>query len=410
MIKSYFRWLLLGSMLLLGMGVEAQDASTVDVPGITAQLLAEGDALVVAYSPATGADTGDSFSELYFDRFEGSGMEMAVGLRDAARKSHLESLFSGVIGAASRGQSPEQVQQAWLALRSALHETANGWEAANGSGGFWSLMLQSFLILLREGFEAMLVITALVAYLRRQGAEAQLPVIYYGTGLALTASLLTAWAMQSLFHIAGGAAQEALEGVTMLVAAGVLFYVSYWLISKSEAARWQAWIHGQINRAISRGSLFALGFAAFLAVYREGAETVLFYQALAGQSRGQAMALVTGIGAAALALVALFWLMRNASQRLPIGIFFAATAGLLYYLALNFAGNGVLELQAAGWVGITPVDWLPRLPWLGLHPTLETFGAQLLLLAPLPFALAWWLRQRSRLMAAARTDTAGRVA
>jgi len=240
----------------------------------------------------------------------------------------------------------------------------------------------------------MLVITALVTYLRRQGADQQLPVIYYGVGLALLASVLTAWLLQAIFHINGGASQEALEGVTMLIAAAVLFYVSYWLISKSEASRWQAWIRGQINQALSKGSLFALGFAAFLAVYREGAETVLFYQALAGQVDGQWLALLTGISAAALALVAMYWVMRKASLRLPIGLFFAITAGLLYYLAISFAGNGVLELQQAGWIAITPLDWLPSITWLGVYPTLETSLAQLLLLAPLPFALWWWMKQR----------------
>ncbi|HDK37929.1 MAG TPA: FTR1 family iron permease [Thiolapillus brandeum] len=302
-------------------------------------------------------------------------------------------MFSAVIGKATTGKSKAEVKQAWLDLRGELLATANTYAQAPQDSSFWSLALQAFLILLREGFEAMLVITALVTYLRRQGANDQLSVIYYGVGLALAASILTAWAMQSLFQISGGA-QEALEGITMLIAAGVLFYVSYWLISKSESARWQRWIEGQINQALSKGSLFALGFAAFLAVYREGAETVLFYQALAGQTNGQWLALAAGTSAAALVLLGMYWVMRNASLRLPIGLFFGITAGLLYYLAISFTGNGVLELQEAGWISITPIDWLPRITWLGLHPTLETVAAQLLLLAPLPFALLWQMKQR----------------
>ncbi len=372
--------------------VQTSDAS-VDVPSVVAQLIKDGDAAITSYHPETGLDTGDAFSALYFDRFEESGMEMAVGLRSAQDKLRLESLFSGVIGAASRRQSAEAVTLAWQQLRIALQETANEWPQSEAEG-FWPLVLQAFLILLREGFEAMLVITALVTYLRRQGAVNQLPVIYGGVGLALVASLFTAWLMQSVFQIAGGAHQEALEGVTMLIAAIVLFYVSFWLISKSESARWQAWIEQQVNKAISRGSLFTLGFAAFLAVYREGAETVLFYQALAGQAQGQGTALALGVAIATVALLGLFWVIRSASLRLPVGLFFGITAGLLYYLAVSFAGNGVLELQGAGWVNITPLSWLPRIIWLGLHPTLETFAAQLLLLAPLPFALIWWIHQR----------------
>jgi len=366
----------------------------VDYQRVVDEIALQGDAAVAAYLPDAGFDTADVFSELYFDLFEESGMELDVGMRDPAVKTELESLFSTLIGVASKGRSEAAVTKAWQALRARLQQVA-AQQPRGGDSGFWTLLLQSFLILLREGFEAMLVITTLVTYLRRQEAEEKVYVIYYGVGLALLASLLTAWLLGAVFEVSG-AAQEALEGITMLIAAGVLFYVSYWLISKSESARWQAWIQGQLNRALSKGSLFALGFTAFLAVYREGAETVLFYQALAGQAEGQGLALALGFAAAATSLIALYWIMRNASLRLPIGLFFAVTAGLLYYLSISFAGNGILELQEAGWVGITPLEWAPRVTWLGLHPTVETIAAQGLLLLPLPFALFWWSRQRRR--------------
>ena len=166
-----------------------------------------------------------------------------------------------------------------------------------------------------------------------------------------------------------------------------------WFPTKREAARWQAYIRTKMNKALSRGSTLALGFAAFLAVYREGAETVLFYQALAGQANGRYGAIISGFVLALLALGSVYWLMRAASFRLPIGLFFTLTAGLLYYLAISFAGSGVLELQAANWVGITPLEWVPRIPWLGLYPSLETVLAQLVLLIPLPIALSLWAWQ-----------------
>jgi high-affinity iron transporter len=97
---------------------------------------------------------------------------------------------------------------------------------------------------------------------------------------------------------------------------------------------------------------------------------------------------------ASLALGSIYWLMRVASIRLPIGLFFTLTAGLLYYLAISFAGNGVLELQEAKWVGITPLEWVPRIPWLGLYPSLETVLVQLALLIPLPVALGFKALQR----------------
>jgi high-affinity iron transporter len=357
------------------------------------EIALKGHALIAKYTIETALDSSDEFSSLYFDIFEGKGLETAIALSDPSLKTELESYFGTVIGLASQAKPKPQVEKAWLELHDLLQQTAKEHAQQGESGGFWSLVIQSFFILLREGFEAMLVITALITYLRRQEATDQLPIIYYSVGLALVASALTAYLISEVIKVSGEA-QEALEGVTMLIAAVVLFYVSYWLISKSESGRWQAWIKGQINTALSKGSAFALGLAAFLAVYREGAETVLFYQALAGQSSNSFSAIGLGFIFASIALTGMYWVMKTASLRLPIGLFFTLTAILLYYLAVTFAGNGILELQEAKWVSITPVEWLPRITWLGLHPTVESVSAQILFLIPLPFAIYWWAKQR----------------
>jgi high-affinity iron transporter len=366
----------------------------VDLLAVAADIARRGDAAMTRYEPDKGMDTADVFSDLYFDVFEGSGMEAVIGLNAPASKGELESLFSSVIGLASKGRPYPEVSQAWHDLRIRIESVAAS-VTGKESEGFWSTLLQSFLILLREGFEAILVITALITYLKRQGEDEKLPYIYHGVAWAVVASVLTAVLLSVVFEVSG-TVQEALEGMTMLVAAGVLFYVSYWLISKREAARWQAYIRTKMNKALSHGSMLALGFAAFLAVYREGAETVLFYQAMAGQADGQYGAIAIGFVLALLALGSVYWLMRAASFRLPIGLFFTLTAGLLYYLAISFAGNGVLELQAANWVGISPLDRVPRIPWLGLYPSMETVLAQLVLLIPLPIALGLWAWQRRR--------------
>jgi high-affinity iron transporter len=383
---------LLATLTTAGAVQAAASGKEVDLPAVAADIAQRGDASMTRYEPDKGMDTADAFSDIYFDVFEGSGMEAVIGLNDPGSKSELESLFSSVIGLASNGRPYPEVSQAWQVLRTRIESVAVN-VAGKESEGFWSTLLQSFLILLREGFEAILVITALTTYLKRQGEHEKLPFIYHGVAWALVASLLTAGLVSVVFEVSG-TVQEALEGMTMLIAAGVLFYVSYWLISKREAARWQAYIRAKMNKALTRGSMLALGFAAFLAVYREGAETVLFYQAMAGQANGRYGALVIGILLALMALGSVYWLMRAASFRLPIGLFFMLTAGLLYYLAISFAGSGVLELQAANWVGITPLDWVPRIPWLGLYPSMETVLAQLALLIPLPIALGRWAWQR----------------
>ena len=364
----------------------------VDLLAVAEDIARQGDAAMIDYDPGKGLDTADAFSDLYFDVFEDSGMEAVIGLNDPGAKSELESLFSSVIGLAAKARPRAEVSQAWEKLRTRIGSVAVI-VAGKESEGFWSTLLQSFLILLREGFEAILVITALITYLKRQGEDDKLPYIYHGVAWAVTASVLTAVLLSVVFEVSG-TVQEALEGVTMLIAAIVLFYVSYWLISKREAARWQAYIRSKMNKALSHGSTLALGFAAFLAVYREGAETVLFYQAMAGQANGQYGAIAVGFVLALLGLGSIYWLMRAASFRLPIGLFFTLTAGLLYYLAVTFAGNGMLELQAANWVAITPLDGVPRIPWLGLYPSMETVLAQLVLILPLPVALGRWAWQR----------------
>ena len=377
----------------------AETNAVVNYQVVVDEIALKGHALVAKYQIETALESSDEFSSLYFDVFEDKGLETAIAMTNPRLKTELESYFSTVIGLASQASPKPQVEKAWLELHDLLQQTAQNQPKHGESGEFWSLVIQSFFILLREGFEAMLVITALITYLRRQEATDQLVVIYYSVGLALVASALTAYLISEVIKVSGPA-QEALEGITMLIAAGVLFYVSYWLISKSESNRWQAWIKGQINSALSKGSAFTLGLAAFLAVYREGAETVLFYQALAGQSSNSFPAISLGFIFATIALIGLYWVMKTASLRLPIGLFFTLTAILLYYLAVTFAGNGILELQEAQWVSITPVEWLPRITWLGLHPTVESVSAQMLLLIPLPFALYWWAKQRKNSLAA----------
>jgi len=395
-MNAFRAFLLFALTFFAAPALAEEENARVDYTAIVAQIVEGGEAALAAYDPTAGDETGTAFSDLYFDVFEGSGMELSVGLENANLKTEIESLFAQAIGHAMKGESKETVSTAWAALRQKLEATAAA-QAEKTESGFWSTAIQSFLILVREGFEAILVVTALVAYLRRSGAEEKIRHIWAGVGIALVASGLTAWGLQSLFQISGKG-QEALEGITMLIAAAVLFYVSYWLFAKREADRWQAYVRKQIDKAVAGDHIFALAFAAFLAVYREGAETVLFYQALLAGSKGQTPAIISGFAAATVALAAIYWAMRTASIKLPLGLFFSATAILLYALSVIFAGKGILELQEAGWVAITPVGWIPNLPMVGLFPTLETVIAQLALLAPLPVALIWFARKR-RLMA-----------
>lgn len=387
------RRLLLALALVCAAALPAA-AQTLDVPATVAALLAKGDATLAAYTPDRKIEAADAVAELYFDQFEASGLEAAIGLADASLKTDLETRFGQLIGKLRHGEPVPAVAAAWSSLRGELAELPRRLGVAKPAGGAWATFLQSFLILVREGFEAMLVVTALAAYLRRAGAADKVRVVYQGVGWALLGSLLTAWAMTTLITVSGQG-REIMEGGTMMLAAVVLFYCSYWLFAKREAARWQHYVQERIDQALSGGRLFSLGFAAFLAVYREGAETVLFYQALAVGAPGQTTALLAGLAAAMLALGTLYAAMRVLSLRLPLGVFFSATAGLLYYLALTFAGKGVVELQNGKLLSITPLDGWPSIDWLGLFPTAEGMAAQAALVLPLLLAVGWWsLRKR----------------
>lgn len=359
---------------------------------VVEQIVARGGAAIAAYTPANGVLTGNEFSRIYFDIFETSGMEFTLGLKDNAFMLKIESSFSLIISQSMRGEPKAAIEATWAKLKTDLDYAVAHYSRADGEQTFWGRVLQSFTILFREGVEAMLVVAALVAYLRRSGFGDKVGVIWKGVVWALGASVGAAWLLNSLIKTSG-AQQEAIEGVTMLIAAVVLIYVSYWLTAKRDADRWQAFIKEKMDRALGRGNLFALGFVAFLAVFREGAETILFYQALMAGTSGEFDAIGAGMALAVVGLIVVYLMVRLASVRLPLGLFFGGTAILLYLMALVFAGQGILELQVSGLLHTTKLEGWPMISWLGMFPTLESMACQGVVLALLP--LGWvWLRMK----------------
>jgi high-affinity iron transporter len=267
-------------------------------------------------------------------------------------------------------------------------------DLARPTTGRFSAFLQSFLIILREGFEAILVIGAVVAFLLKTGHRERLRSIWLGVAAALVASAATAVVLATVLR-AVPASREVIEGATMLVAVGVLFSVSSWLISKVEAAKWQQFIRGKVNAALEHGGGTALAFVAFLAVYREGAETALFYQALFNEGTGNGWAIALGllVGFGALAIV--FTLFYRFGVRIPLRPFFATTSVLLYYMAFVFMGKGIRELQEGNLMTITVLPGFPHVEALGLFPSVETLLGQALLIVLFVFALAktFWPRR-----------------
>jgi len=168
----------------------------------------------------------------------------------------------------------------------------------------------------------------------------------------------------------------------------VLFSVSYWLLSKLEHRKWERYLKDRMSRAVGSGSGLALASVAFLAVYREGFETVLFYKALFISSGGELSSIAGGFLVGSVGLVFLYLAFTRWGVKIPMRPFFAATSGVLYLMAVVFAGQGIAELQAGGTVGTTPVEWAPRIDVLGVYPTMESLLAQGVLVVALIVGLA----------------------
>ena len=336
------------------------------------------------------AGRGEDASERAFDAYIAfEPLETPARAKKPGMVATMERHFADFKGAVSR-LDMEGALTARAAIVDGLPSIV---DLARRPSTGWGAFFQSFLIILREGFEAILVVGAVVAFLIKMGHREQLRSVWTGIALALVASAATAVALRTLF-IAMPASREIVEAITMLLAVVVLFSVSYWLISKVEAAKWQKFIREKVDTALERGGGRALALVSFLAVYREGAETALFYQALFHEGPNVALPLSLGILAGFIALAIIFTLFYRYGVRIPLRPFFAVTSLLLYYMAFVFMGKGIRELQEGNVMPITVISGGPHVDTMGIYPSVETLAAQGILVALLIFAMVktFWPR------------------
>lgn len=314
-------------------------------------------------------------------------VERSVRAKNAGLADQLETSFATLRTRAAGGATAAELG----AIRGDLAALLENAERVVGdTPSPLNLFIQSFVLLAREGLEAILIVGALLTFLTKTGAGHRRRDIHIGVGAAVGASLLTAAVLETIFQITPSR-REALEGLTMVVAAGVLFYVSYWLLSKMEVVKWNHFVKSKVQDAVTGGSALAIASAAFLAVYREGFETVLFYKALfiSGGAGGTVMPVLAGIVAGSAVLVLVYIAINRFGVRLPLKPFFGLTSAFLYYMAFVFAGKGIAELQEGALVPTTVLPWAPRIPALGIYPTAESLGAQAVLFALFVGALVW---------------------
>jgi high-affinity iron transporter len=331
---------------------------------------------LAAYEAGDQSSAKELALAAYLDGFE--PVEPMLAARDAGLLARVETKMGELRGAIAEGRDPAEVRARVAAIEGLMDESEQALAPEQGSAA--STFLGAFTILLREGLEALLIVVAMLAFLRKADRAEMVRPVHWGWVTALVAGLATWWAATNLIAISG-ASRELTEGFGSALAASILLFVGIWMHGKAQADEWQRYIHDKVGHALSRKSAWFLFLLAFIAVYREVFETILFFAALSAEGRVGALVAGAAAGLGTLALIAL--LMLRFSRRLPIGKFFSYSSWLIAVLAVVLAGKGVAALQEAGLVGVVPLSWVPRISLLGLYPTLQGLTAQAATLAVL---------------------------
>lgn len=321
----------------------------------------------------------------YLDGFE--PVEPVLAARDASLMHEIEGAMGELRSRISRGESVDRVQQQAQLLDGlfARAETALG----SGPQDAVSTFLSALTILLREGIEALLIVVAMAAFLRKSEREDALPYVHGGWIAALLAGGLT-WFAATEFLSISGASRELTEGFGGIIAAVVLVSVGIWMHGKAQAGAWQRYIHEKMSGALTKQSAWFVFGLAFIVVYREVFETILFYAAM--WTDGSKAAVLSGAAVGAAALAAIGWAMLRYSVRLPIAEFFRYSSILIAVLAVILAGKGIAAIQEAGLLGVTPLSWVPEIEAVGLFPSAQVILAQVIVVIAL--VAGFWINRR----------------
>lgn len=240
-----------------------------------------------------------------------------------------------------------------------------------------SVLIQAAVILLREGLEAMLVIAALAGYLRKVDSTHRVNALYLGALAAVAASIVTAWAF-AVFN--SGNHNDLMEAVVIIAAAVIMLYVAGWLMIKQDPQAWKDFVSTKADQALAQDTAWAVGVLAFLSVFREGAETVLFVTALAGTEGGWSTGLFGGLAIGAVLLAALFYVINGIARRIPLRPLFIITSLFLFVMGVKFIGDAIQEFQEQNLLTFTPIKRASLLESIGLNPTVEALGIQFLVI------------------------------
>ena len=330
-------------------------------------------ASLAAYQAGQRPEAKELALSAYLDGFE--PVEPTLGARDATLLSRIEGAMGEYRAAIDHGAPAEDLGQRAAVLGTLFDDAETA--LAPGASSDTATFVGAFTILLREGLEALLIVVAMIAFLRKADRARDVRYVQAGWVGALAAGAAT-WAVATYAIGISGASRELTEGFGSLFAAVVLLSVGIWMHGKAQADQWQRFIREKMGSGGAGSSGWMLFGLAFVVVYREVFETILFYAALWNQGNG--VVLLAGAASACAVLAGTAWAMLRYSRTLPIGSFFRYSAWLMAILTVVLAGKGVAALQEAGIIGIAPLQGLPRVEILGLFPTWQSLLVQLAML------------------------------
>lgn len=334
----------------------------------------------------------------YLDSYE--YIEIPLRPIDPDFTLEVEYQFAELRNLIKRQASYAEVQEVVIAIERNLDESER---LVTGSGQIAPLIafFASFAIIFREGLESVLILGAILTYLEASRNTRLKPYVYYGIAAGVVATGIT-WVIASYVIEISGANRELIEAIAALSATAVLFYVSFWILNKIEHKKWMEFVKAKVWQATTTGSAMVFVMLAFFTIYREGFETVLFYQAMFGFAKYLETFVGLGFVLGMASLLAIYFVMRRLGRRLPLRALFGLTMGIGAYLSIAFLGNAVRELQVLDIVPYTSMlGTVPRLDinlaaMTGIYPTLETVVAQLVLLSVYLSASTYVLIMRPR--------------
>ena len=297
----------------------------------------------------------------------------------------VEYQFATLRNQINDGVPIEDIATTIISLERSLDESER---LVSGTGTIAPMIafISSFSIIFREGLEAVLILGAIITYLEASRNHKFKKYVHYGIGLAIGATAVT-WVIASYIIEISGANRELIEAIAALSATAVLFYVSFWILNKIEHKRWMEFVKAKVFQASAAGGTSVFIMLSFFTVYREGFETVLFYQAMF--SFAKYMELYVGLGfiIGLASLFGIYFGFRKLGKRLPLRALFGLTMGIGAYLSIAFLGNAIREFQVLDFIPYTSMlGTVPRLDinvatMTGIYPTLETTVGQIVLLA-----------------------------